>query len=74
MGIVGESHSLTNFVGLVEAFEEKPFIDLAVVKTEYFDGDALRLAEACAEDVAVIVGDGDGIASLQAFGCIVDGT
>ena len=74
VGIVGESHSLAHFVGLVKAFEEKPFVDSAVLEAEDLHGNAIRFAEACAEDVAIIVGDGDGIASLQAFGCIVDGT
>ena len=61
-------------VGLFEAFEEKPFVDFAVVEAENLDGDAVRLAEACTKDVAVVIGDGDGVASLQAFGGVVDGT
>ena len=41
MGIMGESHDPAYLVGLVEAFEEKPFVDFSVVETEYFDSDAL---------------------------------
>ena len=73
VGIMGQAHDLAHLIGLVEAFEEEPFVDFAVVEAEHLDGDTLRLAEAGAEDVAVIVGDGDGVARLQAFGGVVDG-
>ena len=72
-GFVGESHGLAHLKGLFEAVEEEPFVDFLVLEAEHLDGDAVRLAEAGAEDVAVVVGDGDGVARLQAFGGVVDG-
>ena len=59
---------------MVEAVEEKPFVDFGVFETQNLHGDAVRLAEARTEDVAVIVSDGDRVARLQAFGGIMDST
>ena len=64
MWIVGETYDAACLVGLFESVEEKPFINVAVVEAEYLHGDAVRLAEAGAEDVAIVVSDGDGVASL----------
>ena len=41
MRIVGESHRLTHLVGLVETLKEKPLVNLAIVKTQNFHGDAV---------------------------------
>ena len=73
MGVIGQTHSTTYLVGLFQSLKEEPFVDIAVIETQDFHGDALRLAEAGAEDVAVVVGDGDGVAGLKAFGGVMDG-
>ena len=72
--IVGQAHDFADFVGMVELIEEKPLIDSAILETEHFHGNALRLAKAGAEDFAIIIGHSDRVASLQAFGGIVNGT
>ena len=43
---------------------EKPLVDFAVVEAQHLDGDAVRFTKACAEDVAVVISDGDRVACL----------
>ena len=74
MRVVGQAHDFAYLKGMVKAVEEKPFVDFGVFETQNLHGDAVRLAEARAEDVAVVVGDGDRVARLQAFGGIMDST
>ena len=74
VGILGEPHHPTYLKSLLETVEEEPFVDLAVFETQKLHCDAFRLAEAGAEDVAVVVGDSDCVASLKALCGIVDGT
>ena len=71
--VVGQAHDFAHLISMVEAVEEEPFVDSSVVEAQNLHGDAVRLAEAGAEDVAVVVGDGDRVARLQALGGIVDG-
>ena len=61
---VGQSHDFADLVGLVKAFEEEPFIDSTVLETQNLYSNAVRLAKACAEDVAVVISDGDRVACL----------
>ena len=74
MWVVDQTHALAHLNGAVELVQKEPFVDFAVFEAEHFHGDAIRLTEARDDDVAVVISDSDCIASLQAFGGIMDGT
>ena len=59
---------------MVQAVKKKPFVNLTVVEAEHLDGDAVRLAEASAKNFAVVVSDGNRVASLQIFRGLVNGS
>ena len=74
MRIVGQPQGLAERECLGELVEEKPFVDFPVFEAQQFHGDAFRFAETGAQDAAMVICDGDGIASLQSLGAMLNGT